>query len=391
VLRIKLAALAISLLIISAASADIIVFIDYSQDTNNFFNTQAKKDALQAAANRWAGIIQSSLLAVGPSGTGSGTAAGWRIGFSHPGTGADFQISTAAGPGTDPLIGGGAANVYGFGGLAANTWYLYAGGRALMGPAGVGGTGTGLNFTSTFNDLNGPMHRGVISNTPANTVQDLPVWGGSIAFDTATSWHYDPSTPAPTGTVDFYSIALHEIGHALGLNVGWNQWTSFVSGSVFNGPSAVSAYNTDNGTSITSLNMVSAANLHWQDGTYDSRIFPLGNPNYVGTVGAGVLQDLLMEPTANFTGTLRRFEATNVEVGALRDLGWTTLAVPELSTTLYLAAALASIVMIYSFRARKPAQGADAPKPAGDADEALSPDAPEAASIPALSLETAAA
>jgi hypothetical protein len=32
-----------------------------------------------------------------------------------------------------------------------------------------------------------------------------------------------------------------------------------------------------------------------------------------------------MEPTANFTGTVKRFELTNVDVGALDDIGWDVL------------------------------------------------------------------
>jgi hypothetical protein len=70
---------------------------------------------------------------------------------------------------------------------------------------------------------------------------------------------------------------------------------------------------------------VSSTNRHWQDGAYDSRIFQNANPKLVATVGTGNLQDLLMEPTANFTPTVKRFELTNVDVAALRDLGWSTV------------------------------------------------------------------
>lgn len=328
------------------------IIIDYSLDTNNFFNTQAKRDALQAAADRWSNIITSPLTAVGPGGTGTGTGAGWRVGFNHPGTGASWQLSTAANSASDPIFGagGGIANQYGFGGLAANQWILFAGGRSLGGPAGIGGTGTGTNFTTTFDDLQGPMHRGVISNTPANTVNDIPAWGGAISFETSINWHFGINTAAPVSTTDFYSIALHEIGHALGLSVSFNQWTNLQSSATFLGPKAIAALNQDNGSNVSFLNQVSATDRHWADGVYDSRIFALGNPNLAGTVGSGVLQDLLMEPTANFTGSLRRFEVTNVDVGALQDLGWSILAVPELSSFLYLGGILAFVGYGYSRR-----------------------------------------
>jgi hypothetical protein len=325
------------------------IFIDYQYDTNNFFSTQERRDALQAAANRWSDIITSPLTAVGPSGTGSGTSAGWRIGFNHPATGASFQVSTAANSGSDPLSGGGLANQYGFAGLAANQWILYAGGRNLGTTAGIGGTGTGLNFTSTFNDLQGPMHRGVISNTPANTVNDIPAWGGSIAFNTNLSnpWHFGINTAAPSGSTDFYTIALHEIGHALGLSITFNQWTAFQSSATFTGPKAVAAYNLDNGTNVSALNTVSSSDFHWQNNTQLSRIFDLGNPNYTGTVGAGVLQDLLMDPIANFTPTIRRLELTNVDIGALGDLGWGVVAIPELSSLFYLGGLLVLAGHVY--------------------------------------------
>jgi len=356
--RIALSVVAVvAFLLVSAASADVIVLIDYSQDTNNFFNTPEKRDALQTAANRWGGIITSSLGAVSPSGTGTGTGPGWRIGFVNPGTGADFEVSTAANEASDPLVSAGAApaNVYGFAGLSTNTWIIYAGGRSLLGPAGIGGSGTGTNFTSTFTDPAGPFHRGVMPVDGSNPVNDLPVWGGSIAFDTATNWHFDPATPASNTEVDFYSIAMHELGHVLGLSAGWNQWTKKVTGSSFNGANAVAAYNADNGASLTSLDMVSSTNFHWKDNTYDSKIFAGGNPDYVGTVGPGAPQDLLMEPVANFTSTVHRFEATNVDVAALRDLGWSTVGVPEPSTTLAMIAILACTGAAYSHRRRKPA------------------------------------
>lgn len=306
------------------------ILVDYTYDTNSFFDSQMKKDALEAAADRYSRIITSSLDAVSPAGTGSGTSAGWRIGFEHPGTGFPFEVSTAASSGSDPIFFGSSADEYGFAGLAADTWILYAGGRSLT-VAGEGGSRTGTNFDTTFNDLNGPLHRGVISNTPGNTYNDLPVWGGAISFDNdgTTTWHFDHTTAAPSGQTDFYSIALHEIGHALGMNVSWNQWTDDVTGSTFAGSATVAAYNADNGTSLTSLDLVSGSNPHWKEDSYDSMIFPQGNPNLMGTVGMASLQDTIMEPALDFTPTIRRLELTNVDVAALEDLGWTVIPEPS--------------------------------------------------------------
>ncbi len=310
----------------SAGAIDIVV--DYTYDSNNFFDTQAKKDAMQAVADRFSRIITSSLAAVAPGGTGSGTSAGWRIGFTHPGNGNSFQVSTAANSAVDPLSAN-PADIYGFPGLTADTWILYAGGRPL-GSSGVGGSATGLNFTSTFNDINGPMHRGFNDNTPGDTVGDLPRWGGSISFDTGRTWHFDLTTIAPFSSSDFYSIALHEVGHALGLGTSWNQWPG-AGTSTYTGVKAVTALNADNGSAAASLSLQGGGNNHFKDQTHDSFVFANGTPATVGVVPNGVLQDLLMEPIANFGGQQRRFELTNVDAAALRDLGWETLsgAVPD--------------------------------------------------------------
>jgi len=299
------------------------IVVDYTYDTNNFFDTPTKKAAMQAAADRFSNVITSSLLAVGPGGTGTGTSAGWRVGFTHPGTGASFELSTAASFATDPFSGAGAADVYGFSGLNANQWILYAGGRAL-GSAGIGGTGTGINTTTTFDDISGPMHRGFADNTPASSINDLPRWGGAVTFNSGEAWNFSLGS---TGSgLDFYSIALHEVGHALGLSTSWNQWNN--TAGVYTGPLAIAAYNTDNGTSLTGLNLESAANPHWKDNTYDSFIFGFGNPNTVGTVPGGTKQDLVMEPIADFGGAQNRFELTNVDVAALQDLGWSVIPEP---------------------------------------------------------------
>ena len=42
--------------------------------------------------------------------------------------------------------------------------------------------------------------------------------GGSASFATqSVNWHFDHTTAAPGSKTDFYSIALHEVAHGLGL------------------------------------------------------------------------------------------------------------------------------------------------------------------------------
>ena len=84
------------------------------------------------------------------------------------------------------------------------------------------------------------------------------------------------------------------------------------------------AYNADAGTDLDRLELVSANNPHWADQTYQSPIFAPGEPDEIGTVGEDP-QDLLLDPSTNFTPTIRRFELTNVDAAALVDIGWSIL------------------------------------------------------------------
>lgn len=55
-----------------------------------------------------------------------------------------------------------------------------------------------------------------------------------------------------------------------------------------------------------------------------------------------------MEPLANFSDTVRRLKLTSVDVAALRDLGWSTVAVPEPST-----AGLTLVAVLFCRRRRR--------------------------------------
>ncbi|HFD32128.1 MAG TPA: matrixin family metalloprotease [Gammaproteobacteria bacterium] len=76
-----------------------------------------------------------------------------------------------------------------------------------------------LNSTGKIVSL-GTVPSGLFALTPIG-VGDCPdgekaIDPKSITFDASTSWHFGTSDP-PTNKVDFESVALHEIGHAIGL------------------------------------------------------------------------------------------------------------------------------------------------------------------------------
>ena len=298
------------------------VVVDYTYDTRGFFDAPERRIAIEAVAERYSRILTNDLMAVEPILEYPEPTA-WRIGFEHPGTGEAFELSTAPSAENDSIINAGApeADFYGFPGLNQNEWILFVGGRPLEFD-GLGGSGTGRNFATIFDDPNGPLHRGVIPNTPILTQLDLVAWGGSVAFDENTNWHFDVNSVSPPGTTDFYSIALHEIGHAFGLSTAtWNQLTQHIDDLTYDGPNALEAFNRDNDAEVSFLELQDANDNHWLEGQYQSKIYPLGRPNLVGTVG-DELQDLLMEPIADLTSGASRLELTNVDVGGLIDLGW---------------------------------------------------------------------
>ena len=324
--------------------------MSYAFDTNNFFdpgttNGTEARSALSAAAARFSEIITSSLDAV-PAGSTSAGLNDWRISFSHPGTGNSFEVSTASDSFADDIVdaGGAPANLYDPSlGLAANTWILYAGGRSLS-VAAEGGTGTGTNFSTVFEDSSSHLRRNWRSGSFDST--DLPVWGGAIGFDSdgSTNWHFHNETIPGAGEVDFYSIALREVGHALGLSGGWDEYKDLINSSdAFTGANALAALDSDNGTTgSTGIDIQGGTNRHFKDNTYDSLPFENGCIPAVGTDGM-TLQDLLLEPVTNFSSTHRRFELTNVDVGALQDIGWEII--PEPSSTSLLVVSLSLVIL----------------------------------------------
>lgn len=316
--------------------------VDYRYDTNGFFDpgtTQGlqARAALEAAAARYSRIISTQLGGV----TVVDDFYDARIAFLHPGTGLSWQVSAAAGEGSDTFVtdyGMSAANEYrGDWSIAEGAWVLYAGGMGLANAA-LGGTGMGVNFGDTLDDPNSILNRGFNSGNTS-----LPVWGGSVTFDNSggTPWHFDHTTGGAGGMVDFYSVALHEIGHALGLaGELWTDWTTHVSGDglLFTGAETLAMYEAEHGSPVAGISLESSSDQHWRDGAYQSGIFAPGDPNYTGTVGPAGMQDLLLDPTFNFNSGPARYEITNIEAAALRDVGWTLIPEPSVALLSALAA-----------------------------------------------------
>lgn len=68
-------------------------------------------------------------------------------------------------------------------------------------------------------------------------------WSGWIAFDETQDWFFDPSErdSIPLGPADFYSVALHEIGHVLGVGTATSFKRLIGADGKFAGVNAVAA------------------------------------------------------------------------------------------------------------------------------------------------------
>ncbi|MBC7820459.1 MAG: matrixin family metalloprotease, partial [Planctomycetaceae bacterium] len=197
------------------------VVIDYSLDTNNFFDTQAKKDLLQTAADSLASHLADNLLAITPGPSGFGFDNTWDAIFDDPATGLDHSI-------TDMTV-------------AAGTIIVYAGGRDLPGSTvGQGGPGGfSSSGTTEFNEL--VAARGQAGALLA-TETDFSLWGGAITFDTANEWHFGLTTDGlDSNETDFLSVAQHEIGHLLGIGTA-RSWQNQITGSSFTGAASVASF-----------------------------------------------------------------------------------------------------------------------------------------------------
>jgi hypothetical protein len=246
------------------------VAINYAYDTNNFFNTQAKRDLLQLAADVLAARLDDTLTTIQPSGTNT-----WSARFSHPATGATQAVNNLVVP--------------------ANTIIIYAGGRDLpTGQLGIGGPG-GFSAGGTSAWLNTVRGRGQ-AGALATPQTDVGPWGGSITFDTVgTNWNFGRGAVGIASTqADFFSVALHELGHVLGINSG-TAFTRYVSATnLFTGPAAVAR---NRGVGVP----VAPDHAHWADGT---------------RYGAG---EASLDPTL-LLGT--RKLTTELDFAGLKDVGW---------------------------------------------------------------------
>lgn len=258
----------------------ITIKIDYTYDTSNFFNTQAKKSAIEMVAKFYGDLIKDKLLRIDVAQFPGNS---WTAEPFHPVTGATLSIANLVVP-EDTII-------------------VYVGARNLPGSTlGVGGPGGwgGSGFQSWFDRIEGRGSAGALAAIPT----DHCPWGGSIAFDADSTWNFS-LTQNQTG-FEFISVALHEMGHVLGIGTA-DSWNNKISGAVFSGAASTRS----NGTAPP----VQSGGGHFGGTSLVSDLFgSFGRPH-------GISRPVLMLASSTDNGS--NFDvASDLDLAGLIDCGW---------------------------------------------------------------------
>jgi hypothetical protein len=286
----------LSLLVLSTSAASAItISIDYEHDTGFFTGNAQARAAVEAAAGFYSDLLLDTFSSIETPerifGTNGSASWRWVATYRDPTSGLTQAL-------VDPEFD-------------ADEYRIYVGARNLVGDqvgqAAPGGFRRGMFQSSRFSAPAG-TNVGQINNAFKSAVEDrgetsgFASWGGSVAFDNATTWHFNHNVAPAAGTTDFYSVALHEIAHALGFG-GSEEWTNLVTGTNFTGAAA----RAENGGADVPL--ASADDLaHW----------PEGRSSVV--LGTSTVQNVAMDQSL---APATRLLLTDLDAAALQDIGWT--------------------------------------------------------------------
>ena len=264
--------------------------IRYDFDTNNFFDTAEKRAAMEAVADFYGSMIQDNLLEIDVTPFQlEDTGNTWTAFINNPSTGSQVSLFELVVP-EDTII-------------------VYVGSRDLSGNLrGIASPG-GFEFYGFPNWNSRVRARGQAGADVDSAPTEVAPWGGVIAFDDATNWNFSLTENLPG--VEFVTVALHEMGHVLGIGTT-SVWDSLVVDGNFTG----SATTQSNGSSP------SADFSHFTNS--------LSSP-FFGSFGVSHGGDgpVLMLPVFfddnNTVGVV-----TDLDLAALVDLGWELSLPPSL-------------------------------------------------------------
>jgi MYXO-CTERM domain-containing protein len=329
-----------SLACASALSVSAITIeINYDYDSTGFFTTYTDAAAaLEQAAADIGAVINSSLGAIseGQSGQLDATSGSsnayfdWSLTFTNPSTGATETLTTFS--------------------QSADTITIYVGARSLsgstLGQGGPGGASISVGSSGAIENewvdavaaaeslSNSIFLRGgqapilgnfsgnaptIGSTTPTYSVSYTTIIGNlwfdndfdndGFADDSSTlnnNWHFDHTTDVAFGKFDFYSVALHEVLHAIGFGVS-DSWDDLVSGTDWLGSTVIDLYG-------SGTNLIDGGGAHVEAGIEGLTLID------------GTTQEVVMDPNI---GAGVRKTLTNLDVAFLQDMGFSTSAVPE--------------------------------------------------------------
>lgn len=264
---------------------------DYRYNSYGLFDDPAARGTLEAAGDTFE-VLLDDLSSISPGGLNT-----WTAKFPNPTTGHEANVRDLVVP--------------------ANTLTIFVGGRDLEdGTLGKGGFG-GFSASGTSDWLDRVFGRGegVQADVIGPWAHEFGPWGGAISFDThldngqPRNWHTDVETDPARHTTDLFSVAVHELGHVLGIVSGLEllQPTSFINlvhDGYFQGPKVMEL---NRGEPVR----LAPDQAHWEAETRS----PPYDPN--GPIAA-------MDPTiVSVNGYATRRHFTPLDFAALDDLGWT--------------------------------------------------------------------
>lgn len=236
----------------------VLIQVDYTYDTGFFANNPEARATMERVASELGGSISANLAAIAP--TPGNT---WTASFYNPATGALQSL-------INPTVG-------------ADTIRVFVGARPL------GGGEAGFATTTGFSAAGSAAWVDLVQT---RSWSGFAPWGGSIAFDSTQRWHFGQTTSGLDGNeLDFYSVAIHEVGHVLGLGTS-KQWQQLTQGGAFRGANATAVY----GGPVP----VSSDGLHW-------------------AVDRAAGEAVSLDPSVALG---QRVGWSALDAAALRDLGW---------------------------------------------------------------------
>jgi hypothetical protein len=250
----------LSTLLAGPAAANIDIVFDYSYDTSGFFSNSLRKSLMESAANVFETRITDTLGAITSSGNNH-----FNPNFENPSTGSTTTLSNYS--------------------VGLNQITVFVGGSSLSGntlghggPGGFGGGGDQAFINSISRGQSGYLNA---SDT------DFGPWGGSISFNSGfNNWYFD-STLATSNDIsgyDFYSVALHELAHVLGMGTA-DSWNDQIVGTCTSGSCTLDGY---------ALNYANGDKGHWAAGT-------MSTINGAGSFEVAMDPDILPSTRKNFT------------------------------------------------------------------------------------------